>query len=220
MKRMKMFTLIELLVVIAIIAILASMLLPALGKAKAKAQAVKCIGNLKQLGVVLLLYADDNADFGPPANDRIKGGGGDYWWPTFLEEYGPASSWSSDAGKRGLTHCPAFSGDPNLAGMSYGINQDISGYRNVDDALGGIALSRINVPSGKIYLADTAGIAIIHAGSTAPDVFNLRHNNRLNGLCVDGHVESLQSDPKSLDPRMPFGWRSTWLYPLIGDNVW
>ncbi len=68
------FTLLELLVVIAIIGILSALLLPAIGKAKVKAQTVSCLNNLKQLQTCWLMYVNDYNDFVPPNRSLITNG--------------------------------------------------------------------------------------------------------------------------------------------------
>ncbi len=84
MSKKRNFTLIELLIVVAIIAILASMLLPALNRAREMAKKTQCISNLKQIATTMQSYADDFRDTFPPV---YKSAGVDYWYQVVGPRY-------------------------------------------------------------------------------------------------------------------------------------
>jgi prepilin-type N-terminal cleavage/methylation domain-containing protein/prepilin-type processing-associated H-X9-DG protein len=149
LKKRLAFTLIELLVVIAIIAILAALLLPALAKAKEKAQKAQCLSNLHQVGLALLMYANENNDYIP----RADAANTHVWWKVLTPELGGRHT--NDVERMKVYKCPAF---PNKeAWICYVVNGwgfkspgDITGYSL--DAM--TKLSQAQQPAETIYLAD------------------------------------------------------------------
>jgi prepilin-type N-terminal cleavage/methylation domain-containing protein/prepilin-type processing-associated H-X9-DG protein len=215
------FTLIELLVVIAIIAILAGMLLPALSKAKAKAHGIKCVNNLRQIGLAMLQYADDHdSKFVPLNRNRYQiNNAGNWWFDIFVQaKYLPSTN-----GQNVIWRCPAVKDQDITAGGQLGfgvIESTIIKYAtNFGTGLpeGSLRVTDIRRPSA-IWLMGDVGIpqaanmphcqyktwfatwtAAVYSNlafnaATSPHQPAPKHNLRSNVLFVDGHSETWTYD--------------------------
>ncbi|MCS1409635.1 MAG: hypothetical protein M2R45_02819 [Verrucomicrobia subdivision 3 bacterium] len=141
------FTLIELLVVIAIIAILAGMLLPALGKAKAKAKSIACINNLKQVGLAMLMYSDENDGFIPRGNG--------YPWFFVYMPFMPEGGTDEDFRGIRIYKCPSYPKKKQI--ITYVINAwkfkdptDMVG----SEQIGPSKITAFQIPSDTLHLGD------------------------------------------------------------------
>ncbi len=189
------FTLIELLVVIAIIAVLASMLLPALARAKDQARVARCGSNLRQVILGSLLYADDHADE-PPRSTHSAFAFGQRPWGRALASYLGAPdtvAWTNLFNS--IYRCPAHRPQGN---WSYGQNVYFELSPENDDYVGSPdtwrRLGSVPHPTTTILQAEVPGTAdhvMAHfwtAEQNASDLDPHRHRGRANYTFVDGHL--------------------------------
>ena len=233
------FTLVELLVVIAIIAILAALLLPALDKARKKAQSISCVGNMTQISKLMTFYQTDNDDWCMPATIY-----GTPWVVLGAERYNL---------KKETYHCP---GEPvfkwnetNLNDNSQWVNYGLNIY-SFGESLSGSGLNKgaklhkvqeysrfgrnsslgvfvDTVPRDGMYngkIRNGSGYATYWEVDNEVAPYNssgewspayVRHNDRANVVMFDGHVQSLSYKTLRYDLDSyanPTGWWSTNLY--------
>ncbi len=211
------FTLIELLVVIAIIAILASLLLPALAKAKGKAKAAQCLSNFRQWGIGLTLYYDDNEDNLPEEDStysnwaQVRDANHVATWyntvPPMLEQkraadYGINATTKAEFYERSkIFHCPVAK-FPNNPGASLSVLFSMSmNSKLIQAPIKTIPASSVQRPSDTVMFlenrlpletnlepAPPSTLTTLGQASSYASRWVGRHEKRGNLVFIDGHA--------------------------------
>ena len=226
---LRAFTLLELLVVIAIIALLAAMVFPALARGRLSAQRIRCVSNLRQLGLAAHMYWDDNGGRCFRYGGVATNGGQLYWfgWIGPGQEGERAFDFTRGAlfpylQGRGVEVCPSFNYlSPQLklkaAGSSFNYGYNL--YLSAASSEPPVSISRLSRPASVALFADAAQVNTwqapaspahplleewyyIDRGTNQPNG-HFRHSQRANVQFCDGHSELERMAPGSLDLRMP-----------------
>jgi len=184
------FTLIELLVVVTIIAILAAMLLPSLQKARESARQAKCMSNLKQIGIAILLYAQNYGGWAPYNTTAPQ------TYHHILRNNGYVPNYDFTGSPPGIFCCPSEKEATTVGGAGWlGTHYGISYYLTKIDSSRKKILT-LHFPSKAYLIGDSGGNigngAWIDPGNYDP---KLRHSEGWNVYFVDGHIEWLNTYP-------------------------